>query len=59
MAFLIYRPVMRLFKPHKGASLTWPADTVKSITQGNPKDDPSKPISDLTLDLGPNRKTFK
>ncbi|CAM6089899.1 unnamed protein product [Calypogeia fissa] len=45
VAFLIYRPVMRLFKPSKGSSVSWPADTSKAGT-------------DLVLDVVPNRKPF-
>lgn len=53
VAFHIYRPIMRLFKPHKSSSLGWPAD----VTKG--KDDSTPLSSELTLDLGPNQKSVK
>ncbi|BBM99302.1 THO complex subunit 2 [Marchantia polymorpha subsp. ruderalis] len=60
VAFLIYRPVMRLFKPHKGSSTSWPADTYKSLVQvdGSKDSGASKISVDLVLDLGPNRKSL-
>ncbi|KAL2653101.1 hypothetical protein R1flu_021229 [Riccia fluitans] len=58
VAFLIYRPVMRLFKPHKGSSSSWPADTSKSLVQadGNKDGGATGTNSELVLELGPSRK---
>ncbi|KAL3684910.1 hypothetical protein R1sor_002932 [Riccia sorocarpa] len=60
VAFLIYRPVMRLFKTHKSSSLSWPGDTSKSLVQvdGNKEGAATRTNSELVLDLGPNRKTL-
>ena len=44
---ITWRPCPKVSPSAWGASLTWPADTVKSITQDNPKDDTSQPSSEL------------
>ncbi len=61
VAFLIYRPVIRLFKPYKGSNVAWPADTSKALSQSSSKEEngPSKTASELVLDLGPHRKIVK
>ncbi|KAG0583882.1 hypothetical protein KC19_3G168800 [Ceratodon purpureus] len=59
VAFHIYRPIMRLYKQHKSSSLGWPADMTKPAAQGQGKDDSTPVSSELTLDLGPNQKSFK
>ncbi|CAK9221020.1 unnamed protein product, partial [Sphagnum troendelagicum] len=61
VAFLIYRPVIRLFKPYKGSNVAWPADTSKALSQSGSKEEngPSKTASELVLDLGPHRKIVK
>lgn len=60
VCFLVYRPVMRLFKPFKGASVTWPMDTAKLSLQADGNDESSsiKLRSDLLLDLGSAQKPF-
>ncbi|XP_024388621.1 THO complex subunit 2 isoform X2 [Physcomitrium patens] len=59
VAFHIYRPIMRLFKPHKSFALGWPADVTKPSTEGQGKDDSVTVTSELTLDLGLNQKSVK
>eukprot|EP01018_Ginkgo_biloba_P036677 Gb_33812 [translate_table: standard] len=58
VAFLIYRPIMRLFKPSKGSDICWPADTFKAMIQSEEKKEmeQSNVRYDLVLDLGPHRK---
>lgn len=58
VAFLIYRPVMRLFKCQGSYDVFWPldangtADITMACSESESKDDSSQVI----LDLGPPRK---
>ncbi|GMI75252.1 EMBRYO DEFECTIVE 2793 [Hibiscus trionum] len=58
VAFLLYRPVMRLFKCQGSSDVFWPlyvnetADITMACSESESKDDPSRVI----LDLGPPRK---
>ncbi|KAJ7559201.1 hypothetical protein O6H91_04G074300 [Diphasiastrum complanatum] len=58
VAFLIYRPVMRLFRPSKGSTIAWPADTSKIgiREEDNVEKESAKLSSDLILDIGAHRK---
>ncbi|KAI8538772.1 hypothetical protein RHMOL_Rhmol09G0129800 [Rhododendron molle] len=49
VAFLIYRPVMRLFKCQSSSDVFWPLDNIEA-----PKE--SESSGKLVLDLGPSRK---
>ncbi|XP_058182779.1 THO complex subunit 2 isoform X3 [Rhododendron vialii] len=49
VAFLIYRPVMRLFKCQSSSDVFWPLDNIEA-----PKE--SESCGKLVLDLGPSRK---
>lgn len=50
VAFLIYRPVMRLFKCQGSSDVFWPLDD--NETESESRDD----FSQVILDLGPPRK---
>ncbi|KAL8105802.1 THO complex subunit 2 isoform X3 [Apium graveolens] len=54
VAFLIYRPVMRLFKSQSSSEVFWPlhCDEIASAE----KDSATNPSSQLVLDLGSGRK---
>ncbi|KAH9314243.1 hypothetical protein KI387_022870 [Taxus chinensis] len=52
VAFLIYRPIMRLFRPSKGPEICWPAD----LPHGNKEGEQSNASRELVLDLGSHRK---
>eukprot|EP00250_Pteridium_aquilinum_P010635 c19529_g1_i1 orf=214-5961(+) len=58
VCFLVYRPILHLFKPFKGASVSWPMDTGKASSQSAAMKENSllDSSSDLVLDLGLNRK---
>ncbi|KAH7656619.1 THO complex subunitTHOC2 N-terminal protein [Dioscorea alata] len=59
VAFLVYRPVMRMFKcSNGGAEVCWPVDTPDEPNSPN-LGDGSEPLglsNDMVLDLGPPRK---
>ncbi|KAH7839633.1 hypothetical protein Vadar_006542 [Vaccinium darrowii] len=52
VAFLIYRPVMRLFKCQGSSDVFWPLDS----TEAPKESEPSVSSGKLVLDLGPSRK---
>lgn len=58
VCFLVYRPVLRLFRPFKGASVAWPMDSGKSSSQSVLINEncPMNASNDLVLDLGSTRK---
>lgn len=60
VAFLIYRPIMRLFKPSRGSEISWPADISKSVAQldGGKEMEHCNSSSELVLDLGSNSKSI-
>lgn len=61
MAFLVYRPVMRLFKCVGGADVFWPLETVEQQTLSSLGNENELPISvsEDVLDLGPPQKHVK
>lgn len=58
VAFLIYRPVMRLFKSSCSFSVCWPSDDVDEA-HATGADEATAPSTDLVLDLGVPRKPVK
>ncbi|KAE9613874.1 putative THO complex, subunitTHOC2, THO complex subunit 2 domain-containing protein [Lupinus albus] len=54
VAFLIYRPVMRLFKSQKAPDVCWPLDdkNAESDASINSESDPADHSSSMVLDLG-------
>lgn len=52
VAFLIYRPVMRLFKCQGSSDVFWPLDSTEALKESEPTVSSGK----LVLDLGPSRK---
>lgn len=60
MAFLIYRPVMRLFKCQSNSDVFWPLDhadaTKSSISEK--ESHTAESSGKLVLDLGPSRKSI-
>ncbi|OVA14452.1 THO complex [Macleaya cordata] len=57
VAFLIYRPVMRLFKCSSGSDVFWPSNNIKETNISNgPESDSSVSSAKLVLDLGYPRK---
>ncbi|OMO88902.1 hypothetical protein CCACVL1_08125 [Corchorus capsularis] len=57
VAFLIYRPVMRLFKCQRSSGVFWPLDDNEANTTTASSESESKDDSDgVILDLGPPRK---
>ncbi|CAL0312394.1 unnamed protein product [Lupinus luteus] len=54
VAFLIYRPVMRLFKSQKAPDVFWPLDdkNAESDASINTESDPADHSSSMVLDLG-------
>ncbi|XP_057851341.2 THO complex subunit 2 isoform X2 [Cryptomeria japonica] len=52
VAFLIYRPIMRLFRPSKGSETCWPAD----LPHGKKESEQLNTSHELILDLGSHRK---
>ncbi|XP_008787914.2 THO complex subunit 2-like isoform X2 [Phoenix dactylifera] len=54
VAFLVYRPVMRLFKSISGAEICWPLDITEEphAPSTNNEAEPSNLSSDVVLDLG-------
>ncbi|XP_058108394.1 THO complex subunit 2 isoform X2 [Magnolia sinica] len=58
VAFLIYRPVMRLFKSSSGSEVFWPSDVVEEANMLNSDKDSESLISypTVVLDLGSPRK---
>lgn len=52
VAFLIYRPVMRLFKCSSGSEVFWPSDVVEVVSLSNvDKEVDSNLNSKMVLDL--------
>lgn len=60
VAFLIYRPIMRLFKPSRGSEICWPADMSKALVQLDCSKEMERcnSSSELVLDLGSNWKSI-
>lgn len=58
VAFLIYRPVMRLFKCASGSEpdVFWPCNNIKETSMSNTQSESSIPTTELVLDLGYPRK---
>ncbi|KAI5072915.1 hypothetical protein GOP47_0013021 [Adiantum capillus-veneris] len=58
ICFLLYRPILHLFKPFKGASISWPMDIGKGSSQSSAIKENSQIDSsnELSLDLGANKK---
>ncbi|XP_073105250.1 THO complex subunit 2 isoform X1 [Elaeis guineensis] len=54
VAFLVYRPVMRLFKSISGAEICWPLDITEepNVSSTNEEAEPSYISCDVVLDLG-------
>ncbi|XP_073103404.1 THO complex subunit 2 isoform X2 [Elaeis guineensis] len=61
VAFLVYRPVMRLFKGVSGAEICWPLDITEdsNIQSANNEAEPTTLSSDVVLDLGSPWKPVK
>ncbi|ONK75341.1 uncharacterized protein A4U43_C03F15830 [Asparagus officinalis] len=61
VAFLIYRPVMRLFKCVDRPDIFWPLDTFEQPNTASLEndDDFSSPTSDVVLNLGSSQKVIK
>lgn len=61
VAFLIYRPVMRLFKCASGADVFWPLETVEqqNLSGLENEDDSTSSASEVALDLGSLQKPIK
>ena len=61
VAFLVYRPVMRLFKGVSGAEICWPLDITEdsNIQSANSEAEPTTLSSDVVLDLGSPWKPVK
>ncbi|XP_031492162.1 THO complex subunit 2 isoform X2 [Nymphaea colorata] len=55
VAFLIYRPVMRLFKYWRGSDIFWPCDVIKE-TISDKDSEVSATSDDMVLDLGSSHK---
>lgn len=58
VVFLIYRPVMRLFKSSSSLSVCWPSDDVDDA-HATSLDEATVPSIDMVLDLGVPRKPVK
>ncbi|CAL9126100.1 unnamed protein product [Musa textilis] len=58
VAFLVYRPVMRLFKRMSGSEICWPLDIIEhsNIQSAEDEVEPSDSFNDVGLDLGSPRK---
>lgn len=58
VAFLIYRPVMRLFKCQGSSDVFWPLDDNETgnITMAYSESESKDDLSRVILDLGPPRK---
>ena len=58
VAFLIYRPVMRLFKCQGSSDVFWPLDDneAANITMAYSESESKNDSSRVILDLGPPRK---
>ncbi|XP_062113290.1 THO complex subunit 2 isoform X2 [Humulus lupulus] len=57
VAFLIYRPVMRLFKIQGSSDIFWPLDSdPSSVAIANSDSEHAEHSGDAVLDLGPSRK---
>lgn len=55
MAFLIYRPVMRLFKYSKDSDIFWPCNIIKESILDKDSD-LSATSDEMVLDLGSSHK---
>lgn len=55
VAFLIYRPVMRLFKCRSSSNIFWPLDDVEStnMSTAEKESEPTDSSGEVILDLGP------
>ena len=55
MAFLIYRPVMRLFKCRSSSNIFWPLDDVEStnMSTAEKESEPTDSSGEVILELGP------
>jgi THO complex subunit 2 len=58
VAFLIYRPVMRLFKSQRTPDVCWPLDdkNAASDSSTNFESDPADSSGSMVLDFGSNKK---
>ncbi|GAU12866.1 hypothetical protein TSUD_73530 [Trifolium subterraneum] len=58
VAFLIYRPVMRLFKSQRTPDVCWPLDdkNAASDSSTNFESDPADSSGSMVLDIGSNKK---
>ncbi|CAN1296054.1 THO complex subunit 2 [Linum perenne] len=62
VAFLIYRPVMRLFRCEGSSEVFWPlkdSDATSSTASANMESEPSGYSGNLILDLGSTKKPIK
>ncbi|KAG7016699.1 THO complex subunit 2 [Cucurbita argyrosperma subsp. argyrosperma] len=60
VAFLIYRPIMRLFKCQGGSDIFWPLDGNDANVAGNNSDlEPAECSADVVLDLGSSQKLVR
>lgn len=60
MAFLIFRPVMRLFKCQGSSGVFWPLDNGEAgnNTTTNSHTEPSEDTSNVILDLGSQKRVM-
>ncbi|XP_074582550.1 THO complex subunit 2 [Curcuma longa] len=60
VAFLVYRPVMRLFKRMHGSDSCWPLDTIDHSNNETEENEiePSNSSNDVILDLGSPRRSI-
>ncbi|XP_010531606.1 PREDICTED: THO complex subunit 2-like [Tarenaya hassleriana] len=60
VAFLIYRPVMRLFKSQQNVAVQWPLDAGESmdVDAENTQYDPQGNCVKVILDVGPSQKAI-
>ncbi|PIA63730.1 hypothetical protein AQUCO_00201224v1 [Aquilegia coerulea] len=57
VAFLIYRPVMRLFKSTNGSNVCWPSDDIdETYVSHSEESEATVSSTELVLDLGISRK---
>ncbi|MCI26049.1 THO complex subunit 2-like, partial [Trifolium medium] len=61
VAFLIYRPVMRLFKSQRSPDVCWPLDdkNAASDSSTNFESDPADSSGSMVLDIGSNKKQIR
>ncbi|KAK7273293.1 hypothetical protein RIF29_14342 [Crotalaria pallida] len=61
VAFLIYRPMIRLFKFERAPHVCWPLDDKNAASDTSTKfeSDPADHSSSMVLDLGSSKKSYK